>query len=184
MNTNVFFSAGHYKKAQGYVSDRYDVSEFELASRIVYHIRRNNMLRDISVVPYVILEEKIAFINKNAQPSDVAIEIHFNASEQLTAHGIETLHYPRSEKGNLLAASVQSTLVTYLPFSDRGIKQRGNLYFLNATKIPAIIAEILFLSNDVEAHFITYSRSIDVIANALVDGLHNYMRGIVPKYVY
>jgi len=175
MLNTIFLSAGHYPDSDGYVNSLRKLSEHSQASRIVQHIMEARVLPTIVKVPSANLNTKVNFINHKACPGDIAIELHFNASENVTANGTETLYYTNSVQGKILAQVIQLTLMQYLPFTDRGIKTRSDLKFLRGTIIPAIIVEILFLSNMTESSYLLHRRSIHVIANALSSGMVAYL---------
>lgn len=108
---------------------------------------------------------KVYDINK-AQ-CDIALEIHFNACGGCPTNGCETLYYPGSTKGRLIANAVQKRLCLELGNNDRGVKEgwykmdrpgvidfygdkEGDEmpnYFLQHTNCPAIIIEPEFIHN-------------------------------------
>lgn len=106
---------------------------------------------DVSVLqrpaPEAIRE--VAEVANKAQ-ADVAIELHYNAAENSDAVGSECVHWPdagrASHVGRVLAASASDTLGT----PNRGVKPM-RLPFLGATKMPAIITEPAFGSNESDA---------------------------------
>ncbi|MGA1824408.1 MAG: N-acetylmuramoyl-L-alanine amidase [bacterium] len=174
-----FISIGHYPKRSGAVNTIYGLTEHHEAKKIVNvfftHIITPQSLYSYIPVKSGPLKEKVAFINKEANEGSIAVEIHFNASDSRKAQGIETLFFPGSTQGKRLAGSIQQALLDLLPFKDRGIKERNNLYFLKATVIPAIIAEVLFIDNDQEASYLFYPRSHLLIANALFRGIEKHI---------
>ena len=62
-----------------------------------------------------------------------------------------------------------------LPFTDRGLKKRDDLYLLKATTIPAVIVEILFIDNDQEASYLFYPRAHLLIAKAIFRGIEEHI---------
>lgn len=84
----------------------------------------------------------------NRLKADRYISIHANAAANTTARGIETWFFPGSLKGERLAASVQAAMVMDFPDSpDRGIKE-ADFAVLRLTKMPAVLVELEFLTND------------------------------------
>ncbi|MGA1825716.1 MAG: N-acetylmuramoyl-L-alanine amidase [bacterium] len=170
---------GHLPARPGAVNTNYSFKEHHEAKKIVDALF-TRIITPESLYTYIPvksgpLKEKVAFINKEATDVSIAVEIHFNASESRKAQGIETLYFPGSTQGKRLAVSIQQTLRNVLPFKDRGIIERNNLYFLKATTIPAIIAEILFIHNNQEAFYLFYPRSHLLIANALFKGIEGHI---------
>lgn len=78
----------------------------------------------------------------NSGNYDLIIELHLNAATP-SAKGTEVLY--KSSTGRKFARKIQKNLSTV--FHDRGIKQRSDLYILNATKPPAILIETFFCTN-------------------------------------
>ena len=72
-----------------------------------------------------------------------------NSADNKSASGIETLRYTScGYVTKRLAADIQEKLVEAMEWKDRGIKERGNLYVLKHTKMPAVLCEVGFISND------------------------------------
>lgn len=84
----------------------------------------------------------------NAYPGAVFISIHFNASTNRAARGMET-HY-LSAKGKLLASAIQEMLDSRVVGKDRGIKEE-DFKVLRATKGTAVLVECGFISNTADA---------------------------------
>ena len=80
----------------------------------------------------------------NGWHADWFVSIHLN-SDGPSAVGIETLY--TSEEGKALAVSVQAALIKATGDTDRGVKERDDLYVLNATNMPAIMVEGGFISH-------------------------------------
>jgi len=102
---------------------------------------------------------------------------------------IETFHFRGSEKGFELAASVQRELlncgVFNIPVINRGVKigqRRGkdgelkDFYVLRETHMTACLVETGFLSDDEEAQLLIKSENQELMAQAIVDGVVNYLR--------
>lgn len=79
------------------------------------------------------------------------ISIHNNAFHS-QFKGTETLYYPSRTNssgftGKRFAQLIQKEMVSALGTTDRGIVERPNLVVLKATKMPAALAEVAFLTN-------------------------------------
>ena len=97
--------------------------------------------------PNLTLKERCRIANDN--DADCFISVHLNSADNKSASGIETLRYPScGYVTKKLADSVQDHLVEAMKWKDRGVKERGNLYVLKNTKMPAVLAEVGFISND------------------------------------
>lgn len=106
--------------------------------------------------------------------ADWFVSIHGNASSSASAYGIETYCFNSSGHGLGLAKSVQLQLVNKLGRADRGVKE-ANFQVLRDTTMPAILAEIGFISNAEEEALMKTSKWQDDAAEALAIGLSNYI---------
>ncbi|MFB1100318.1 N-acetylmuramoyl-L-alanine amidase [Terribacillus sp. JSM ZJ617] len=120
---------------------------------------------------FIELEDRAA--KANAAGADVFVSIHANASSATSASGTEVYYYPRSSSGQSLANSVQSGLVNQLGSRNRGIKS-ADFNVLRNTSMPAILAEIGFVTNAAEAGKLASSAYQDKAATGLVQGVKEY----------
>lgn len=145
----LFLSAGHHPAAPG--AAWRGLIEHTEAVRWVAELAQR--LPAARVVPPSELGAKIRWINTRAQPSDLAIEIHFNAANP-SVRGSETLYNPGSGRGAVLAVDAQAALAKHFSPS-RGIKPgwyqqnpaKGRLAFLSNTRCTALILEPEFIYN-------------------------------------
>lgn len=182
----IFISAGHYPARPGARSGK--IKEHDEAVTWVSALcERLGPLA--TEVPTGTLREKCRFINFNGSSRDCAIEIHFNSfkiwedlnrdglvtEDELTAagKGCETLYYPGSLAGRLLAEICQNAMKDILP-PDRGVKEgwyrmnpkNGPDYFLAQTRCPAVIVEPEFIHR-VDVYQTARLRVVDALADAL-----------------
>lgn len=106
----------------------------------------------------------------NGIEPDAVIENHLNGSEHQEANGSAVLYYPGSEFGEALANAINDRW-QYLPFKERGLKPRGDIYLLRKTKCPAIITEPLFVTNKQEAGYLDFPRGIEVMGNLIGEAI-------------
>ena len=110
--------------------------------------------------------------------ADCAIELHFNAATP-GANGHEWLYWQSSDKGRLLAASINKAFMdTGLPIKQRGIKalnhnSRGAL-FCRLTHCPAVIAEPFFGSNSDDWAIATSQKA--TIAEGIASGILDWIQ--------
>ncbi|PHD96587.1 N-acetylmuramoyl-L-alanine amidase [Bacillus toyonensis] len=100
--------------------------------------------------------------NCNSHNVDLVISFHLNAYNGY-ANGVEVCYYDQQA----LAAKVSAQLSKDIGWSNRGAKQRTDLYVLNSTKSPAILIELGFIDND----FDMAKWDVDKIANSIVYAL-------------
>ncbi len=117
--------------------------------------------------------------NANSWGADVFVSIHSNAGG---GHGTVTLY--ASSGGKVLATHVQGGLVAYLPYQDRGLSHRTDLYVLNKTTMVAALAEVVFHDcakqtgyqghPPSESDFLKSAAGQQLIANGLASGVCSY----------
>ena len=110
------------------------------------------------------------------------MSIHTNARPMRGRVGleIEVYHYPGSEKGKEFATTVKENLVRDVGalshVIDRGVKE-GKYYVLKHTKMPAILVELGFLSDNEEALFLSLIANQEKIAKSLCEAAETYLEG-------
>lgn len=138
----------------------------------VYAIR----LSDI----YYTRPERANFAN---ELGDLFVSIHNNSFTGEAANGTEVWYYPHSNDSTIgftseqFAKITQRNLVNSLQSADRGIKN-NNFDVLVLTKMPAILCEIGFVSNNKEASLLKSEnykqKSADAIYKSIVEVFNVY----------
>lgn len=115
---------------------------------------------------YVDLYQRPNIANKlNA---DLFVSIHINAFSSPTAQGIEVLYKEDASRDNKsFAKNMQGYLLSYLNGIDRGIKNRPRLVVLKNTMMPAVLAELGFLTNADEEQLLIRDEYLEKAANAM-----------------
>ena len=108
----------------------------------------------------------------NRQRNAIFISVHFNSGRREGANGIETYYYSRQSAG--LAAAVHAQVLRAAGTENRGIRRRG-FYVVRNTRIPAVLAELGFLTNRREGNRIASSSHRQRLADAL-------SRAIISRY--
>ncbi len=178
----LFISAGHYPIAPGAKWERF----IEHDEAVLWADALHTAVNDSIMVPTGPLRDKVSFINHRILPGDIAIEIHFNAARDRhgdpIGRGCESLYYPGSDRGELLAWSCQNALAPLFPPS-RGAREgwyrmdpnRGPDFFLSRTKCTAVIIEPEFVHRyELIQRF--RNAAVDALAVALID----FMRDASP----
>lgn len=102
---------------------------------------------------FIPLKARSCFANSNQ--SEIFVSVHYNAAENKAAHGIEVFYYKsdkdpvRSATSKVLADIVLEKVVGQTGGKSRGVKH-GNLSVIRETKMPAILVEGGFLTNEAE----------------------------------
>lgn len=106
---------------------------------------------------------------------DCFVSIHLNSAESKQANGTETLVYgPSSVSACKLAEIVDRKMVEATGFRDRGVKFRPDLCVLKRTKMPAILVEVGFISNDDEVKQLVDESVQEKIAEAIYSGIKEW----------
>jgi N-acetylmuramoyl-L-alanine amidase len=146
------------------------------------------------------LANGVADENANA----IFVSIHFNQSSGESVDGIETYYadkkipppddwtwigyfnHPEDEsldRGENLAADVQTAVVTHMGETNRGIKSRS-LFVTRHTRMPAILVEGGFLSNKIENQSLRNDAYREQIAEGIAAGIMTYMRTMHPNVTF
>ena len=107
----------------------------------------------------------------NESEADIFVSIHCNAFNG-EAHGTETCVYPGSVRSQQLGNCVQRQIVDSLATTDRGLKDRGELYVLKRTDMPAVLVELAFIDNEDDAALLRDNQ--DDFARAIARGVTDY----------
>ena len=111
----------------------------------------------------------------NNSKADILISIHQNAFTDSKVKGFQVFYYTGSVGGEQLAGSVDQILKEKInPENKRPIKDTNNYYVLRVTKMPAIIVECGFLSNEEEEALLKDSKYQERLAHAIGEGILTY----------
>lgn len=133
----------------------------------VYRLLQLNGLSVFKNLPSMALGEIVRESNRLAVDAHVAI--HSNTGG---GTGAEIWYFSNSVKGRKLAQAIYEPLSLLTPTPDRGLKPSTLFYELRETKAPAVIVEVAFHDNPVEAQWII-SRRKD-LAVVIANGICNY----------
>lgn len=128
---------------------------------------------------YVDLASRSGMANNNYV--DFFMSIHFNAFTS-SAKGIETLYYPNEVTDEYpidnkkMAELFHSEIIDALKRPSRGITPRPGLHVLNKTKMPAILAELGFITNADEFAQIKKDEYREMAARALAVSIVKYFQ--------
>lgn len=159
----IVISSGHGKLvrgASGYLDEVNEarrvvnrVGEILGARAIVFH-------DDVSTSQSENLNRIVNF--HNSKTRDLDVSVHFNAYETTDkAMGCECLYVSQAA----LAQDVADGISGAATLTNRGAKKRTDLFFLNNTNEPAILAEVCFVDSKTDADL--YKRHFDSICKAI-----------------
>ena len=80
----------------------------------------------------------------NSKSRTLDVSVHFNAYQTTSAEmGVECLYLTQKE----LAKKVSDAIAGVTGLPNRGPKYRDNLFFLNSTAMPSVLAEVVFVDS-------------------------------------
>ena len=124
------------------------------------------------------LQARTAVGNRNK--SDAFVSIHINAFTNPTVGGVSTYYYGKSSYSAMLAKSIQDNLAARVALQDRGINAAG-FYVLKRTEMPAVLAELGFISNPNEEKMMTMPQNQLLMAQSIVQGLETFFAQAAKK---
>lgn len=143
-------------------NDDYDLSDFNSS---------NPKMDDLSKRAHIMSEDDVI----------LTVSIHQNSFTDTNSCGPQVFYYSKSDEGKRLATSVMSILNTSLDIkAPRNIKANSDYYILKNSSSPAIIVECGFLSNSIEAEFLTDKLYQQKLARAIYFGVIDYLDQAVP----
>lgn len=177
--TLVVIDAGHGGEDPGATAGKVKEKDLNLAIALKLEelLKKNNiktfMLRQDDT--YVELYDRPYIAN--AMNATLFVSIHNNAFvDNPKVSGTETLYYPEAKgdpsfTGQKFAKLVQDALMSKLKSANRKTIERPGLVVLKYTKMPAILAEIGFITNAAEVKNLTNPEYQQKAAEALDDAI-------------
>ena len=117
------------------------------------------------------LDERIEVASRSE--ADFFISLHVNSYYKKDRAGAVVYYQEGSKPGSLLAGSIQKEL-RYIPEMPKRTSQGGNYYLLSHQKIPAVIIELGYISNQKDAQRMANPEYIGKIARAICAGISSY----------
>ncbi len=134
---------------------------------------------------FVGLDERAIFANKES--ADLFVSIHFNSAPNKQAHGIEVYFYDipsddpeRPKSSKKLAQATMDGIVHLTQAASRGVRH-GNFAVIRETKMPAILVECGFLTNEEEMAKLLSKEYLKQLARGIAQGVHTYCKND-PKF--
>ena len=167
---------GHGGKDPGAVNGKYQEKDFNLdiAKKLAFFLESEGEFKIIFTRTedvYVSLDDRFKIANKSK--CDFFVSIHINSATNLAANGIETLCFGEFQDRNL-AKYIQKALISATCAKYRGVSHTNMLYVLNNTKMPAVLIEAGFISNQEDLYSLVDNYYQDKIAGAIALGICDY----------
>lgn len=132
---------------------------------------------------FVSLDQRTDSANK--EKVDFLYSFHDNSHTTSTAHGFETFVYTNASSASIAYQNViHGEIMQYLKnfnIYDRG-KKRANLHMVRESKMPAVLAEYLFISNKRENDLLRNDSFLSGLAEATGKGIAKAM-GLKEKVI-
>lgn len=109
------------------------------------------------------LQARVDLVDTNN--ADIFISLHTNANENANVHGAMTFYH--NDISKKLADDIQKSLIKFTEATNKGT-EKENFYVLRNNKVPAILIEMGFITNKIEADKL----NSDVYRNEIVDGIY------------
>lgn len=175
---------GHSEKDGGAYNSTYNINEFSYNKEMVNKLAHKISSEYPEIEPVIVYRDSYSKLPQKVNEifCDIAVEFHLNAAENKSAHGCEMLYWKSSLKGLELASYFQVNVSRSLKLRDRGVKplsdnSRGG-YLLKNTKMPTIITEPFFISNDTELHRMLKKESQDMLVKSYFDSIVCYYEDV------
>jgi N-acetylmuramoyl-L-alanine amidase len=120
---------------------------------------------------FITLPQRVAIANKYRNA--IMVSIHYNYTWKEHVSGLETFYY--NAEGQKLAQCVQSSLVRKTRTVDRNAKF-ARFYVIRNSKLPSILVEGGFVSNETERTRMKSAYFRESIASGISEGIQRYRR--------
>ena len=126
---------------------------------------------------FIALQKRAELANDNG--ANLFVSVHYNSAPAKKADGVEVFYYksaengPRSQESSKLASSVLAQVTRLTNAKSRGVKH-GNFAVIRETRMPAILIEGGFLTNEEEMEKIKDPMYVKKIAWGIAQGIRDY----------
>ncbi len=177
----IFLDPGHGGSNPGAVSDITGEKESEI--NLDTAVRTQRILEELG---YTVKLSRTGETNlslteraeaANAWEADYFVSIHCNSSEDSAVTGSETFFYRKGSASEGFARMVQEQLIIQNGLNDLGIKSR-NFAVLRLTKMPAVLTELGFLTNENDAELLSQPDFREKCAQGIANGVWMYINQI------
>lgn len=152
----------------------------EVAKYLKVELERQNMSVKMSRTSDASKTLATRSAEANDWGADIVCSVHCNSYTDASANGTEVLIYKKGGNAEKIAKKVLAKLVETLKTTNRGVKERSDLYILRKTNAPAILCELAFISNKANKEKIDEGREQKACAVAICKGICEYL-GITYK---
>ncbi len=153
-----------------------EVKEKDLTLDIALKVRENLEAEGVRVImtregdTYPTLKERVEIANNS--DADLFVSVHINAMDNKDEiDGAQVYYFGNSSFGKKFASLVYNNMIEYTDFTPRGVQDGSSLYVVKNTKMPAILTECGFITNEKDRKYLKSEKGRQAIANAISDGV-------------
>ena len=111
----------------------------------------------------------------NSSDADMMISVHQNSFDSSSVSGAQVFYYTYSAKGRLLAGIIQQSMKDNLDTSNKRVEKQDKTYYLLIhSKIPTVIVECGFLTNQAELKLLLDEEYQQRIVDSIIIGIGKY----------
>jgi N-acetylmuramoyl-L-alanine amidase len=128
---------------------------------------------------FIPLKRRVYMANKSN--AELFISFHFNSCPNKNIHGIEIFYHGNCKNKNRvkdskkLADVILSRMIYRTRASSRGVKN-GNFCVIRDTKMPAVLIEGGFVTNNKELSKLRQRSYLDQLARGIAEGIDRYVK--------
>ncbi len=186
----ITLDAGHGGHDPGAISQDKKYEEKSLALATTFMVRNHlramgyevQLTRDTDT--FVELSDRASLANNTH--SSLFVSIHYNASTNRSAEGVEVYRWrapedgPRDIQSQALAQAIHDRVIRYTEAPSRGVKQ-ANYAVLRKTEMPAALVEGGFVTNCTELDRLKDAKYLNCIAFGIAQGIDDYYNNSGPR---
>lgn len=171
---------GHNTGAEGFGIREQDVT-YEVGvyladilrgdGRFDVRLSRNSPTEVLGTSNATSLRERVS--EANSWPADYFISIHANSNVNPNIHGTEMYVYKAYTDAYYLAENILTGIVSRVGTKNNGVRINPSLYVLRRTAMPAVLAELAYLSNYEDAELLIDEQY--AFAEGIYNGIISYL---------
>lgn len=176
----IVIDAGHGGKDPGAISPFSKAKEKDLALTVAQKLKRKlenigfkvYMTRDDDT--YVELDDRAEIANSLG--ADAFLSIHINANGTSSPKGVEMLYVPDGRDNKGFAQVLLTELSKASGAYSRGVTERPNLVVIRKTLMPAVLAEMGFVTNPGEERLLLDGAYQDKLVQGMYNAIIKYVK--------
>ncbi len=180
----VVIDAGHGGSDAGKVAGKIYEKDINLQIALLLDEKLRNMgyntvlIRDNDEMPSNKQDEMwLRQKRANGSEGDIFVSIHQNSSSSGSAKGFQVYFFAKSEESRRLAYSIFNVVKRDVNQSTKFEPlENTDYYVLRTTKMPAVLVECGFLSNEGERWLLTTKEYQEKMANGIANGIDAYFK--------